>query len=275
MRCVAQQLVSGAAALAVLLATPDCHVNAAEGYGAITGRIVFVGEVPILKPIVKERDRTIRDATCCARDDIANEALIVHPHNHGVANVFFFLPEVAPNFIHPDLKTLKKEPVTQNISGCRFSPHAVIVRTNQKVVIKSDDPVAHEVLIQPFLNAAISKRLAPNSPEGIVFNFRQHESFPSTLTCSRHVWMNARWLILDHPYAAISDANGIFTIKRLPAGEHEFNVWHERAGWIRRKHRSRKFTALKVKVVAEATMDVGDIYVDREQFHIDERELQN
>ena len=39
--------------------------------------------------------------------------------------------------------------------------------------------------------------------------------------------MTAYHLPLDHPFAAVSAADGSFEIKDLPAGKHEFKVWHE------------------------------------------------
>jgi hypothetical protein len=65
--------------------------------------------------------------------------------------------------------------------------------------------------------------------------------------------MKAHWLILDHPYAAITDADGKFTIKDLPAGDHEVVVWHEGPGYIERK--------LKVKITAGKTTDLGVVKV--------------
>ncbi|MEZ6125260.1 MAG: hypothetical protein R3C49_19095 [Planctomycetaceae bacterium] len=55
------------------------------------------------------------------------------------------------------------------------------------------------------------------------------------MKCDFHPWMMAYWLVLDHPYAAATDAEGNFTISNLPVGEHEFRIWHERAGYIDRK----------------------------------------
>jgi len=44
--------------------------------------------------------------------------------------------------------------------------------------------------------------------------------------------MSAYVLVLDHPYAAITDEKGHFEIPDLPVGDHEFRVWQESAGWL-------------------------------------------
>ena len=43
-------------------------------------------------------------------------------------------------------------------------------------------------------------------------------------------------LIMDHPWFAVTDAEGKFRIDDLPPGRHEFVVWHERAGYLERRH---------------------------------------
>ena len=36
--------------------------------------------------------------------------------------------------------------------------------------------------------------------------------------------------MLDHPYFAITDADGSFSIPDLPPGEYVIEAWHERLG---------------------------------------------
>jgi len=45
--------------------------------------------------------------------------------------------------------------------------------------------------------------------------------------------MRGYLVLRSNPYMAVSDANGHFLIKHLPAGEHRFQFWHERVGWLR------------------------------------------
>src|SRR5262249_28990836 len=40
---------------------------------------------------------------------------------------------------------------------------------------------------------------------------------------------------LDHPWFAVSDADGKFAIEGVPAGNYEFVLWHERAGYLERR----------------------------------------
>ncbi len=48
--------------------------------------------------------------------------------------------------------------------------------------------------------------------------------------CSVHGWMNAYAGVVEHPYFAVSGADGLFTIGGLPAGTYQVEAWHETLG---------------------------------------------
>ena len=62
------------------------------------------------------------------------------------------------------------------------------------------------------------------------------------------------WLIVDHPYAALTDKDGWFSIDNLPVGEHQFKIWHERVGYVESKY--------KVTVSAGDPIDLPVIKLD-------------
>jgi len=100
----------------------------------------------------------------------------------------------------------------------------------------------------------------PDERREIKYEYRRPEIRPFPVKCDMHTWMSAYWLVLDHPYAAVSDADGRFKIIDLPAGRYDFMVWHERAGLIRRD--------LKVNVTADQTTEIGTISVAAEKFDV-------
>jgi hypothetical protein len=51
------------------------------------------------------------------------------------------------------------------------------------------------------------------------------------IACNYHPWESAYVLPLDHPYVAISTMDGTFRIPKLPVGQWEFQVWHEKVGY--------------------------------------------
>jgi hypothetical protein len=42
-------------------------------------------------------------------------------------------------------------------------------------------------------------------------------------------------LVLDHPWGAVTDADGKFELPQLPAGKYDLKVWHEMAGYLARR----------------------------------------
>jgi hypothetical protein len=53
------------------------------------------------------------------------------------------------------------------------------------------------------------------------------DSFGSTI----HDWMRGYVRVFDHPYFAVTDANGRFEIKDAPAGNWRLVVWQESVGF--------------------------------------------
>ncbi len=215
-------------------ATPSLRA-ADPGYGTISGQFVLDGAVPEPTLIFKKGDPTAKDPAVCAAADLFANDLVVDSKSKGIANIFIYLRK-ARN-VHPDL--LKTPDAQREVvfdqKGCRFIPHAMVVRTDQIVVVKSGDNCFHNTHTFPLRNSARNFGIAANDRTGVKMEHPRAEYLPTQVKCDIHPWMVAYWLILDHPYAAKTDETGNFTIEKLPVGTHEFHVWHERVGWIDRK----------------------------------------
>jgi hypothetical protein len=74
----------------------------------------------------------------------------------------------------------------------------------------------------------INPSLSPDGSLKHTFNRKQNKPVP--VACSIHPWMNGYVLPRDNPYVAVTAKNGSFTLEKLPAGDLEFQVWHEKAG---------------------------------------------
>ncbi len=44
--------------------------------------------------------------------------------------------------------------------------------------------------------------------------------------------MRAWVRVYDHPYHAVTDADGKFELKNAPAGKYNLVIWHEGVGWV-------------------------------------------
>ncbi|HXY37347.1 MAG TPA: hypothetical protein VEI07_24175 [Planctomycetaceae bacterium] len=250
-----------AAAVCLSLGLLPATVRAQE-YGTVTGQFVLDGDPIKLDALVKAGDTSAKDAAVCAKDGVPDDSLIVDPTSKGIANVFIYLAK-APSDIHPDLKASKEPVVKFDQKGCRFTPHALIVRTDQDVAILSGDPIAHNTHVFPIRNDNQNQTIPGNDRSGSVkWKFALPERTPSRVNCDIHTWMRAYWLIIDHPYAAVSDKEGKFTIEKIPAGTHNFMVWQERSEWLFGPQKK----SIKVTVKPNETTDLGVIKIPATTF---------
>ena len=172
----------------------------------------------------------------CAAQDHYAEDLLIDQDSKGLANVFVYLYK-APKKIHPDLI----EPATENVSfthkGCQLVPHCLVARVGQVIQIGNEDVIPHNTHVYPTRNSVISALFAPMMKKPLPYRGRQAESFPFKVGCDFHPWMSGYWLIVDHPYAALTDKDGKFQIDKLPVGEHAFRIWHERPGYLEKSYK--------------------------------------
>ena len=211
-------------------------VSVADDWGTIKGQVILKGDVP--KPVLLHaKGAQIKDGAVCAKEDTYKDDLVVDPETKGIANVFVYLYK-APSKVHPDAENPAPKVIFDQ-EKCLFIPHTLVVQAGQTVEVLNSDSIAHNTHTYPLRNQAVNVLVAPMTAKGdgvdVATNTR--ESLPHQVKCDYHPWMMAYWLVLDHPYAATTDAKGNFTIKHLPIGDHEFRVWHERAGYLDRKYK--------------------------------------
>jgi hypothetical protein len=168
----------------------------------------------------------------------------IDPKTRGVANVAVYIKRPADGIlpIHPDDK-LHKQSVALDAPFCVYESHMVAFypvwfdgkgrgKTGQNFIIKNSSP---------FPQAPRSMGY-PNYNEGFWFTLppskeKQHDLNPQPLPLSiqdsMYAWMRAYAWVFDHPYYAITKADGTFTIPRVPADmDVQVMAWHESQGWL-------------------------------------------
>jgi len=196
----------------------------AEGWGTLKGQILF-GGTPEAPKVLQEKGKAAKDPDMCAVNaPIMSERLIVDAATKGVKNVLVYLPR--PTAINDDAeKAVKAKTVEFDQRNCIFSPHVLGLRMGVPVTLKSSDPKNHNVnvkLKQSTFNQTIGGGQSfPFTPQGA-------ERTPGAVICDIHPWTTAYWMVLDHPYFAVTDEKGNYEIKNAPAGAPQrVVVWQE------------------------------------------------
>ncbi len=239
-------------ALAVAVAVSFPGLASAQ-WGGIKGQVVLDGDIPTLKALVVKGDQNAKDAAVCAVNGVPDEKIIVDPASKGIANVVIYLRK-KPAKINPEIAKPKEMTVVYDQVGCKFIPHIALVQVGQHVKVLNGDAVSHNTRNAATKNPGFNFIVTPNDRVGVnVTNQNQAETVPMQIGCDIHPWMRGYWVMVDHPYAFVTGADGKFEIANLPEGENEFRVWHEGPGYIEK--------SLKVKVASGKVAEVAVIKV--------------
>jgi len=238
-------------AVAVILST----VAMAEGadWGSLKGRFVVDGEIPKSNPLAVTKDQY-----CIDKKPI--DETVVASDDGSLANVVIFIRLSRRDKIdvHPDYAAQLDEPVELDNLGCHFVPHVTMLRTGQPLVLKNSDPVGHNT------NLGMFNQIIPAGGQTTT-KISRGTPLPLTVNCNIHPFMKGYVLVQDHPYMAVSAADGTFEIKNLPAGEREFFFWHESPGPLKDIEAGTGKTGrrgnLKLTIPAGETLDLGEIKV--------------
>jgi hypothetical protein len=238
---------------------------AAQGeFGTIKGRLVWGGsDVPPARVLI-EKGRAPKDQEICAREAaIPNRELVVDPKTKGVAHGFAYLVKPKGSNAGAVRELLSRKPKAEiDQKNCEFLPYVVAIHQDQTLVIKSSDPVNHNVRYAAFTNAAFNQILAP---QGKVEMKLVAERRPIVVACDIHPWMKAYLMVFDHPFFAVTESDGSFEIKDVPAGEQNLVLWQERVGYVGFTDPAKKAQGRAVTVRAGELTDAGAVVIDPAQ----------
>jgi hypothetical protein len=182
--------------------------------GTVVGTVKYAGAAAAPKKI-----EVTKDHEACAKDAKVVEDLLVGT-NKGVQNVVVSVPGVAG----------AKPPVTKAVldqKGCRFSPHISVVGVGAPMDILNNDGILHNLHTFSTVNPAFNEA-QPKFKKVMTKTFAKPETF--RVACDAHNWMNGWIVVTDTAHAAVSDGQGNFSIKDVPAGSYTLTYWHEKLG---------------------------------------------
>jgi plastocyanin len=184
------------------------------GSGIIRGIVRFTGSPPVMKSFTSTEP-------CCQGDpQLAEETVVIDP-NSSLRNVFVYL-EGAPQTDGSDQPACLLDQL-----HCRYVPHAVGVQVGQTLRIRSSDPTMHNVHFNPDRNRAKNLALTQVGAE-VPTKFEYAEFI--RMKCDVHPWMTAWVGVFENPFYSVTQDDGAFEIKGVPAGTYTLVAWHELYG---------------------------------------------
>jgi plastocyanin len=151
-----------------------------------------------------------------------DESLLISADG-GLANVFVYVKN-APEGEYP----MPSEPAIIDQQRSVFEPRIQGFRVGQTVQMKNGDPFIHNVRSLSRANPIFNIVQPAGTPDREKI-FEKAEG-PITIKCDFHRWMTAHLWVMDHPFFAVTDAHGKFSIPDLPPGEYTLASWHELLG---------------------------------------------
>ncbi|HVS86878.1 MAG TPA: carboxypeptidase regulatory-like domain-containing protein [Candidatus Acidoferrum sp.] len=108
-----------------------------------------------------------------------------------------------------------------------FAPHVVAVQLGTTVDFLNSDPVGHNVY-WPSISG--NKKLSHNLgtwPKGEKKPFQFNDLGTASLLCNVHPEMSGYVVVVPTPYFAVTEKDGDFEIKNIPAGKYTLKTWSE------------------------------------------------
>lgn len=185
--------------------------------GRVTGTVRLTGTPPANPPIDMGADPSCRqwagpnpvDVRVITGADGALQNVFVHI-KHGLDAYAYDVPAA---------------PVVLDQRGCGYHPRVFGIRVGQPLEIVNSDATLHNI----HANAAVNREFNLGQGER---GMRSRRTFDKPevmlpISCDVHHWMHAYAGVLDHPYFAVSTADGRFTLDGVPPGTYVLEAWHE------------------------------------------------
>ncbi|HMP03042.1 MAG TPA: hypothetical protein PKD86_02190 [Gemmatales bacterium] len=210
-------------------ARPAAGALEVKAYNAtIKGRVAFNGEG---EPTIDAKATNLPPTECPAEVMAAGWYTKSSSDKKGVQYAVVYirpvggrLPKVPDDIAKPAVDT-----VEMHQPKCQFEPRVVVMGPGQKLKFHNDsDPkISHDANLSGPMS--YSKTLPPG--ESTVYDPEADNTQPYKVSCNQHsAFMSGFLWRFDHPFAAVTDGEGNFEIKKVPvlaSGKLSIMVWHE------------------------------------------------
>lgn len=200
-----------------------------KAYNAsLKGRIVFNGDG---EPTIEEKPTNKPASECPASVMAAGWYTKNSSDKKGVQYAVVFIRPVGGKLpkAPEDVAKPSKDMIEMHQPKCQFEPRVVVMGPGQKLKFHNDSEpkISHDANLSG--PQSINKTLPPG--ESTVYDPDADNSQPYKVSCNQHSAFMSGWVWrFDHPWAAVTDADGKFEIKKVPvlgSGKLAVIIWHE------------------------------------------------
>ena len=184
--------------------------------GTLKGNVNYQGKIPKKKSLKMDADPVCGSSH---KGKVFNESFLIDDKNN-LTNVMVWLKDIK----YTGKVTAVPAVIDQN--GCLYTPHVQGIMKGQELLIKNSDATLHNIHSMAKDNKQFNFAMPKVVKEKKV-SFDKTED-PFYIKCDVHPWMKAWVGVFDHPYFAVTDVNGNFTIDNIPAGTYEVIAWQEK-----------------------------------------------
>ncbi len=185
--------------------------------GTIAGEVQYEGTPPQPEKLTVTKDQQV-----CGSEPKLSQDLVVGS-NKGIQNAVVFLVDIKKGKAQE--KPAKAPALDQK--QCEYHPHVQIFPAGSTLDILNSDDVLHNIKTESTVNSPINIA-QPKFKRKVTQTIAKPEIIP--VHCDVHGWMHAVLVVTEHPYYALTDANGSFKIADVPPGKYTLKVWHEKLG---------------------------------------------
>src|SRR5690606_18729886 len=203
--------------LAFPLVSAGYEATTVANGGTIVGEVQYAGDPPPPEKIPVTKDEKV-----CGSEPKTSPILVVGP-NKGIKDVVVHLADIQKG------KALAKpdKPPVLDQKQCEYHPYAQMFPVNTTLQIINSDDVLHNVKTKGSSKTQFNMA-QPKFKRKLTYEFKNPEIVQ--VECNVHGWMHAVLVVTEHPYYALTDDKGSFTIADVPPGKYTLTVWHPTLG---------------------------------------------
>ncbi len=120
------------------------------------------------------------------------------------------------------------DPVVIDQKGCLYVPRISAAMVGQPITFVNSDPEGHNVHGWPEVARGWNFLMSRQASKRTITVDKAEVAI--RVGCDIHPWMRAYIATFEHPYFAVTPADGRVALERVPPGDYVVAAWHERLG---------------------------------------------